>query len=219
MSVPVKGDVTVKLALRGINFGADLGYNLYGQAQEKVQLLPAYTNVNDSMRFGMKGLLGTEYFVTTTDTGDATGVATLNSTASHATVFKANLNGAQTTDNPVAIVGPGNFGYAVPGFAIEALSDGQHGTDWLHNQAYYSGDGYPNQTNPGPDLVELDDLNVYSAAGRGFLTHKFFGFVSYNSTRCHEPFIGVGGEVEFEWGQHRGAHSQWGVLCKVGMSY
>ncbi len=218
VSIPVKGDVTFKVAFKGACYGADLGYNLYGQAEEKVQLLPAYTNVNDSMRFGIKGLLGTEYFVTSA-VGSPTGVATLNSTASQATLFKANLSGQETTDNPVAVVGPGTFGYSGNPLANQQLVAGETGTDWQHKQAYYSGQGYPNQTNPGPDLVELTDLNSYSAAGRGFLTHKFFGYMSYTGRSCLEPFIGIGGEIEFEWGAHRGAHTQWGALCKMGLSY
>ena len=228
VSIPCKVDVTVKFAVQAAWFGLDLGYNIYGQKQEKVKLLPNYPTIYMSSRLGMKGLLGTNYFVRTADAESVTAVGTLNSTASGSKIGVADFNDLQTTNNPVFIQNPGTYGTVV-------LGEGQYGVNW-HNQnsasaqtadqaqqnnsaAYYSGAGYPNQTNPGPDILELEDLSTYSGSGHGFITNKFFGFISYNGKGCYEPFLGIGGDVEFEWGNHEGAHNQWGFLIKGGMAF
>jgi len=242
VAIPCKGDVTLKLALRASWFGLDVGYNLYGQTRERVKILTNYPTIYTSNRFGIKGLLGTNYFVRDATADSLTVAGTLNSTASHATLFKTNFNDAQTTDNPVFIQGPGTYGYQantpptpLTSMVPVTLGVDHYGVNW-HNPnssvvqtaqeaqqnnsaAYYSGAGFPNQTNPGPDILELEDLSTYSGSGRGFITNKFFGFVSWNGAGCWEPFLGFGGEVEFEWGDHQGAHNQWGVIVKGGMAY
>ena len=228
VSIPCKVDFTVKLAANAAWFGLDLGYNIYGQTQEKVKILPNYPTINNSSRFGMKGLLGTHYFAREADADSVSAVGTLNSTASVSKINKANFSDIQTTNNPVSIQGVGTYG------GIDLNAD-QYGVNW-HNQnsanaqtaqeaeqnnsaAYYSGAGFPNQTNPGPNILELDDLSTYSGSGHGFITNKFFGFISYNGRSCYEPFLGIGGEVEFEWDKHKGAHNQWGFIVKGGMAF
>ncbi len=228
VSIPCKVDLTLKFAAQAAWFGLDLGYNIYGQTQEKIKLLSNYPTTYNSSRFGIKGLLGTNYFARTAAADSITSVGTLNSTANSSKVSVVNLNDAQTTNNQVFVKGPATYGGLT-------LLDTQYGVNW-HNQnkslaqtaeesefnnsaAYYSGAGYPNQTNPGPEILELEDLSSYSGAGHGFITNKFFGFISYNGRSCYEPFLGIGGEVEFEWGKHKGAHNQWGFVVKGGMAF
>lgn len=236
VSIPCKGDATLKLAVRASWFGCDIGYNVYGQTAEHVKILPNYPTIYNSQRYSQKGLEGTHYFARTAAPDSVTAVATLNSSSSQTTLFTANLQDAITTDNSVFIEGPASYGYTPTDPPVQLiLAPDQYGVNWhtqnssiaqtapeaqaANSAAYYSGTGYPNQTNPGPVIIEITDLNPLSAAARSFITHKFFTFLSYNGISDSDPFLGIGGEIEFEWGRRAGAHNQWGVFAKAGMSY
>jgi hypothetical protein len=82
---------------------------------------------------------------------------------------------------------------------------------------------------PSPIFITQDDLDPLSGRAPRVFTHKFFAHFSYNfkeTCDCSVPFLGIGGEVEFE-GDHskqdvqpnKNAVSQWGVWVKGGLSY
>jgi hypothetical protein len=95
------------------------------------------------------------------------------------------------------------------------------------------GNNYTDQSlvaDPNPPVFFSDDMIDKSSAEatRGF-THKVFGNVSYSWENCIRfvaPFIGIGGEVEFEGlnprheiKANKNSISQWGVWIKVGLGF
>lgn len=79
-----------------------------------------------------------------------------------------------------------------------------------------------------PVFIQPCDININSAATPFSFTHKFFGNFEY-SWQCYTyvvPYLGIGGEVEFE-GLHphnaaepnKIAISQWGVWLKGGFGF
>lgn len=100
------------------------------------------------------------------------------------------------------------------------------------NTATIFGNDYADQAlvaDPNPPVfISPDRIDIGSAATPFSFTHKFFGHVNY-SWDCYptiEPFLGIGGEVEFE-GLHphdeaepnKIAISQWGVWLKGGFGF
>ena len=95
------------------------------------------------------------------------------------------------------------------------------------------GDLYSNQATDAdlnPPIFFNDNLIDESSAQatRGF-THKIFGLFSYSWDECNrffEPFIGIGGEVEFEGlnprhqiKANKNSISQWGIWIKGGAGF
>lgn len=81
---------------------------------------------------------------------------------------------------------------------------------------------------PSPVFLTPDIIDRHSAASPLVITHKFFANVSYGweDLSCIIPFIGVGGEVEFEGINTRERHvfhnntmSQWGIWLKGGCRF
>jgi hypothetical protein len=81
-----------------------------------------------------------------------------------------------------------------------------------------------------PVFISPHDLNLHSAASPLAITHKIFTYFGYSADACCytwlTPFIGLGGEVEFEGINTRDAKepnkntmSQWGIWLKVGCDY
>lgn len=83
-----------------------------------------------------------------------------------------------------------------------------------------------------PVFITSQALNIHSAATNRPFTHKIFGNLQYSGERCSnwfgtiDPFIGAGGEVEFEGLRplnrlepNKISVSQWGIWLKGGISY
>jgi len=77
-----------------------------------------------------------------------------------------------------------------------------------------------------PVFINTEDLNLHSAGAWRMLTHKIFAYLGYSwfeSTLRYKPFIGIGGEIEFEGENERNSvqvdkptMSQLGLWLKVG---
>jgi len=119
-------------------------------------------------------------------------------------------------------------------FALKGIQDVLFNTGELSNitqsSATIHGNNFSDQVivaDPIPPLfISGDDLNLLSATAWRMLTHKIFGYIGYSwfeSTLRYKPFIGIGGEIEFEGENERNSvqvdkptMSQLGLWFKVG---
>ena len=121
--------------------------------------------------------------------------------------------------------------YALKG--IQNVATGLGLSNATQSTATVTGNKFTEQAlvaDPNPPVFFNDNqIDVNSAqATRGF-THKVFGSFGYsfqNCTRWVEPFIGIGGEVEFEGlnprheiKANKNSISQWGVWIKAGFGF
>lgn len=124
-----------------------------------------------------------------------------------------------------------SFRYALKG--IQNVSSGMGLSNATQSTATITGDDFINQVDvadPNPPVYYSDNqIDESSAqASRGF-THKVFGSFGYswlNSYEWVEPFLGIGGEVEFEGlnprheiKANKNSISQWGVWLKGGFGF
>lgn len=81
-----------------------------------------------------------------------------------------------------------------------------------------------------PVFIKPDDINIDSAASPLAITHKLFVYFGHSICEqdclCVTPFIGLGGEIEFEGintrdsiEPNKNTMSQWGVWFKAGFDY
>ncbi len=77
-----------------------------------------------------------------------------------------------------------------------------------------------------PVFINTQDLDVTSAASPRAITHKIFAHFSYTwENKQTKPYLGVGGEVEFEGVRPKDSQpnkntlSQWGVWLKGGLGF
>ncbi len=80
-----------------------------------------------------------------------------------------------------------------------------------------------------PVFIKPQDIDIDSPASPLAITHKLFIYFGWSDQRdcwCVTPFVGFGGEVEFEGINTRDAvepnkntMSQWGIWVKVGFDY
>jgi hypothetical protein len=73
---------------------------------------------------------------------------------------------------------------------------------------------------PGDSVtVTTDDLNPESAEHPGAVSHKIFAHFGYTWETCeYLPFLGIGGEVEFD-GKDGRALNQWGIWIVGGFTF
>lgn len=210
VSVPVKGDVSAKLAYRTNWIDVDLGYNFYGHHSEKL-CLDEKCNIQAKGLYGIKGTEGvcyTEYAVNPDGTfGTLVGSGPLNSTQSNATIY-----GGALTDNPITppVINPGDVTVA---WNNTRTTGSITGPDIILAQ----------NSNP-PVLVRTRDLNLKSGTACEFATHKFFMYVgkTYDNYWCDKTgYFGLAVEAEFEAlaRNERSSLNQWSIYLKGGLSY
>ncbi len=69
-----------------------------------------------------------------------------------------------------------------------------------------------------PPYITCANLDPCSAAQGRMMTHKVFGHINYTFDSCHTPFVGIGGEGEFDACNHN-ALQHWGVWLKAGVQF
>lgn len=121
--------------------------------------------------------------------------------------------------------------YALKG--IQNVATGMGLSNATQSTATITGNDFADQAlvaNSNPPVFFNDNqIDESSAeATRGF-THKVFGSFGYSWAQCHrifEPFLGIGGEVEFEGlnprheiKANKNSISQWGVWIKGGFGF
>ena len=116
---------------------------------------------------------------------------------------------------------------------IQNVATGIGLSNATQSTATLTGNNFADQAlvaDPFPPVFFNDDqIDESSAqATRGF-THKVFGNFGYSWQNCYkwvEPFLGIGGEVEFEGlnprheiKANKNSISQWGVWIKGGFGF
>nr|MBA3752104.1 hypothetical protein [Candidatus Dependentiae bacterium] len=208
VTVPLKTDISAKWYLASKSWEFDIGYNFYFRSKEHLCIRTQCPCPLDERRFGIKGLEGvccTEYRV---ENGIVQGpiiqaLPLLNTTQSRATMFQARLpRSAAVPENPEDICLSWNSRLLTDDVPLNQLTD------------FILAD-----TTASPEFVTCNDLNPSSAAQGAMMTHKFFGHINYTfSESCYNPFLGIGGEIEFD-GHHNNALQQWAAWIKGGISF
>jgi len=108
VTVPVRGDFSVKLALGYGNTSVDFGYNIYGNSKEELCIQCQVPCGIDNRKYALKGTTGTHSFATCADalfcgTINPFVPVTLNASQSNATLFNGTIN-PRNVDNPVQLV-------------------------------------------------------------------------------------------------------------------
>jgi hypothetical protein len=206
-SFAVQGDVALKFAFCHKDFCLDIGYNFWGRSAEKIGCIPSF----EQNRYALKG--DAQIYGFDSYNPYATPIP-LSVSQNEATIFAgqgagnfvygmefANAN----ADNPMPAFGP-------DGILVQLNSADSIALDIMQE---------PVATSQLPIFLSCNDLDICSALVPTSLTSKVFvhaGNTWYSKT-CN-PFIGLGGEAEWAHGSHnRGGISQWGIWCKMGLSY
>jgi len=144
-------------------------------------------------------------------------------------VFDIGYNGWIRSREKIALDGciPSNT------FALKGIQNVFLDTDQLSNltqsTATLHGNNLSDQVvvaDTTPIFISTDDLNIHSAGAWRMLTHKIFAYLGYSwfdNTLRYKPFIGIGGEIEFEGENERNSiqvdkptMSQLGLWVKIG---
>lgn len=241
VSLGVKGDFSLKLAYRWCGFGLDIGYNVYGQSREKIELLcNSCPTAIDKRKFGIKGTEGVccaNYLIATPPNG----VPTIYP---NGTTFPTDSEPpAGCTDLPAvsAVTNEPNNGTQSDATAFHAgtevsgtipdnacsiclnsgpISEPTAQSELTTTNGYYVNNGLQ------PTLLSSNDLDIHSGEAHSVFTNKFFAHVCYTwMDECGwNPQLGVGGEVEVASNHNRSGSeqaglSQWGVWVKGCVSF
>jgi hypothetical protein len=210
VSVPVKGDISVKLAYRSPCIGIDLGYNFYGNAREKLD----FCKRRDEQLVGIKGTEGTcvlEYATIGSEQPLSFGTR-VGTVLSNATQSRATSLGGSVTDNAGSLPLPSDT------VAVTALSR-QEGL--IVDQ-----DIMLAKVSRPPVLLSERDLNRESGTAGATATHKVFGYIGYTfenfcGQRWCIPYLGIGGELEVEAlaCNEQTSLNQWSIWVKGGLEF
>lgn len=203
-SFAVQGDIALKFAICRDNFCLDLGYNFWARSHEKLRCPPSI----EEDRYAFKGDAQIYGF-------DSYGAAIpLSATQHEATLFAGQgatnfVPGVQfandNADNKVEAFGPSEILVQLNTADAAALGIAQQ----------------PVFTSQPSLFITSNDLDINSALVPTSITNKFFTHAGYTwYTRACNPFLGLGGEIEWAHGLcDSGAIAQWGIWVKMGLSF
>jgi hypothetical protein len=205
VSIPAKGDLSAKLAIRTPHVIADIGYNFYGRTSEKVYFQD-YSDERIYAIKGTEGIAGLEYTTEGMQFGSFVKDLPLNSSQSQATIRTPGL-----TDNAQLASTSSSSDIVVSAFSRQEGS--LEGPDV--QRAFISAP---------PRVVTVNDLHKASGTSPSQATHKVFGYIGYNMFEfdwCANPYLGIGGEVEFDalTFEDRSSLNQWSVWLKGGFEF
>ncbi len=207
VTVSVKGDWSALLSYRSSCVNLDLGYNFYGQTQEKVELVNCNLPIDNKL-FGIKGtqdVCAIEYDIDDNlpaQFKDIKDKITVNATQSGATICSAGkTNMAQdiiSSSNNIVVTSNSRQEGSIEGYDI-----------------------YLAQDSVLPSLVSVKDLDILSGSAGACVTHKLFGHINYFFSACGKfgYYMGLGGEFEVEAlaCNERTSLNQWGIWVKLGL--
>ncbi len=224
--VGYKVDISAKLYIQSSGWIFDAGYNIYAKAKETIVLNTNCPCTLDERRFAIKGTSGNYYNNNTVNlisgTIDPTGTQTAsNSYQPDATIFVVNNPEAQTISqaNIIPCDSTGDTDCAPIGYLTAYLQPDYPATltKLNINEANFVLDPQPKQPYR---YVSCTDLDLNSGAQCRMLTNKFFTHLNYTwYDRCYNPYLGAGGEVEFDASPCNSGLSQWGVWLKGGVVF
>lgn len=207
VSVPVKGDLSIKLSYKSKRLNMDLGYNFYGHSTEHLCLSTNKDNINVGAK-STQGDYYLKYNVVVDNFGSFDSFQLQNSTVSDATIFTISNN----INNPIAAVSDADY--------IGVAWDNQISTGSILNpeiiQAFNSNE---------PVLINDKDLNLISGRACPTATNKFFGYIGYDSLdwpkQCVTGQFGLAGEIEFNAlaRNFKSSLNQWTIYLKGGITY
>ncbi len=244
VSLGIVGDASLKLAYRWCGIGIDLGYNIYGQSRETIEVrCNACPSALDLRKFAIKGTEGTccnSYSIALVP--DTTPVPTLYPISQF---FPTDVE-VPTGCTPVAgtqqtlVMMPNNG--SQPDATAFAAGTQQSGTVAATDCAVCINVGTVTAPTPVADItpangfyinnglqptfLSITDIDIASGQAASVVTHKLFGHVSYNfMDECGwNPQLGVGGEVEFDGNHNRSGcertgNNFWAVWVKGCVSF
>ena len=211
VSRAIKGDVSFKFAVRGCNWVLDLGWNIYGHSAEKISLKNQCCT-DPVGRYAIKAtsdLRGLPYTFDV-NTGDVTiPLAVPDSLPVARSLSCANMfvvPNACSVDNNGGIPCPAsdtteeqfidsiNFSGSPLYMACGTPLTSQSTLSLIYEDPI----AVPVGESVNPVLLADCNLNLRSGASPASFTNKFFGHINYDWDACGvNPYIGVGGEVEF----------------------
>lgn len=207
VSVPVKGDLSIKLSYKSRYLNMDLGYNFYGHSTEHLQLLKNQNNINVGAK-SVQGDYYLKYNVAAGNFSDFDSLQLQNSTVSDATISTISTN----VDNSVAAVADANY----IGVAWNNTATSGSILNPSIIQAFNSNK---------PVLITDKNLNLTSGRACPTATNKFFGYVGYDSLDWPKQKItgqfGLAGEIEFNAlaRNFKSSLNQWTIYLKGGITY
>jgi hypothetical protein len=198
-SFGVQGDASLRLLYKHCGWAFGLGYNVYGRSEEKLQHVGVGSDAIQGKHYGIKGTTGTcARSLTEATVG-------LNATESRTRMFNLGPNEEQDyVDNAVSL--PNNITW-------DSTTD--PATITIAQDSQLNG-------NPAPVYVTTDDLDVKGIPRQ--VSHKIFAHIDYQCENsdccCWQPFIGIGGEVEFPQGPCEVCTPHmWGVWAHIGSNF
>ncbi len=207
-SFAVQGDVVLKFALTRDNFCFDIGYDFWARSHEKLSCRSGF----EQNRYALKG--DAQVYGFDVDNSYNEQAIPLSASQHMATIFAGQGTGNfepglefanANADNPTEAFGPNGV--------LMQLNSADAAALYLAQE--------PVQTSQPSIFLSECDLDIASGLVPTSLTSKIFthaGYTWYSDT-CN-PFLGIGGEVEWAHGScDRGGISQWGIWCKMGLSY
>lgn len=242
VSLGIKADFSLKLAYRWCGLGLDLGYNVYGQSREKIELrCNSCPGEIDKRKFGIKGTEGTCCFnyqiglvppaneptiIPAGDTFPAGSTPVVGCPGLVAPTVVTNLpNNATQSDATAFHAGTMPSGTIAATDCAVCLNTGAITEPTLTSQLTTQ-NGFFINNGLQPTLLSVNDLDIHSAEANSVLTHKFFAHVCYTwMDECGwNPQLGIGGEVEVDGNHNRSACErsgidQWGVWVKGCVSF
>lgn len=226
VKVKLDTDTVLKFSYTHNNWQADLGYNLWARTEESVTIVTpiissTYALKGDSFLYGAEGA----DLASAQANYPADAIPLDVAQASKATVFAGNnyhVNNASNFADPTL-----NFGIDLNTGAVAS-----------GGATVFS----PNSTQSTSMQVTSQPIQflgtsqqsafVNSAVSPSVVTHKIFAHFSYNwdTSKDHvHPFLGLGGEVEFDTKRKsvgecrscdcRSALNQWGIWLKGGVGF
>ena len=246
VSLFIKADFSLKLAYRWCGLGVDVGYNIYGHSNEKIELrCDACPSDIERRNFAIKGtepVCCDQYTIALIPNDDDPDPTVFPNGTSFPPDASAPENCPDLDPISKVVTAPSNANQS----GATAFRPGmpQNGTlsDEACNVCLNEGtvtdtngtpvadltteDGFFIDNGLQPRLLSTKDLDICSGEAHSVITHKLFTFVNYTwMDECGwNPNLGIGFEVEFD-GNHnrssceRAGLNQWGVLIKGGISF
>ena len=244
VSLAAKGDASLMLAYRWCGFGIDIGYNVYGHSQEKIELrCNACPSVIDRRNFAIKGtspvccdnysiaIIPDDGLLTPTlfpngamfpDDAEVPEDCPPLDETSMVTQQPSNSNQPNATAFRPGMMQNGIVQDTDCTVCLNqgTITEPTPVADLTQDEGFFIDNGLQ------PRLLSVNDIDIVSGEAHSVITHKLFTFMSYTwMDECGwNPSLGVGFEVEFD-GNHRRSGcegtglNQWGILIKGWLSF
>ncbi|KKP35532.1 MAG: hypothetical protein UR26_C0003G0005 [candidate division TM6 bacterium GW2011_GWF2_32_72] len=218
VKVNAVADISAKLAYRNGKFGLDLGYNFMGRTKEKLHT----TGCNPcGSTYGIKGDAGVAINVNRTSATAYEGTARLDTTQSNATIgtkgsvdVSTNLTSAQI----IANADPKTCADVAITTEIQGLKLWNASPDVFTADLTLAANKVFTTFNS--QVLGVAGCTKY-AASPSAITHKVFGHLNYTwlDNEDWKPYLGIGGEVEFDGKSSHNSLNQWGIWIKGGINF